>query len=97
MPTAGAGAVPAKSRWPLAIPDAFRQLEALDREVLTRRDIERRFGVSMVRVTALMWTFATGRTGYLRTLLRAELLRQLRRQRRRAAFRGEEARRERVV
>ena len=38
-----------------------------------------------------------GRTGHILTLPRAELVRQLRRHRRRAAFRGEEAQRERVV
>ena len=36
--------VPARPQWLLAIPDAIRQLEALDRELLTRRDIEQLFG-----------------------------------------------------
>ena len=44
-----------------------------------------------------MTAFGAGRTGHLLTLRRADLLRQLRRQRKRAAFRHEEARRERVV
>ena len=44
-----------------------------------------------------MATFGAGRTGHILTLPRAELLRQLRRHRKRAAFRGEEARRQRVV
>ena len=44
-----------------------------------------------------MTAFGAGRTGHILTLPRAELLRQLRRHRRRAAFGGEEARRERVV
>ena len=89
--------MPARPRWLLAIPDAIRQLDALDREFLTRRDIERLFGVSKVRAAQLMATFGAGRTGHLLTLPRAALLRQLRRHRKRAAFRGEEARRERVV
>ena len=89
--------MPAKPRWLLAIPDAIRQLEALDEDLLTRRDIERLFGVSKVRAAQLMTTFGAGRTGHILTLPRAELLRQLRRHRKRAAFRGEEARRERVV
>ena len=89
--------MPARPRWLLAIPDAIRQLEALDRELLTRRDIERLFGVSKVRAAQLMATFGAGRTGHILTLPRAELLRQLRRHRKRAAFRGEEARRQRVV
>ena len=37
--------MPAKPRWLLAIPDAISQLEQLDRQLLTRRDIERLFGV----------------------------------------------------
>ena len=89
--------MPPKPRWLLALPDAIRQLEALDRELLTRRDIERLFGVSKVRAAQLMATFGAGRTGHILTLPRAALLRQLRRHRKRAAFRGEEARRDRVV
>jgi len=50
-----------ESRW-LAIPDAISQLEQLDRQqldrqLLTRRDIERLFGVGKVRAAALMQTF----------------------------------------
>ena len=89
--------MPAKPRWLLAIPDAIRQLEKLDQDLLTRRDRERLFGVSKVRAVALMTAFGAGRTGHILTLPRAELLRQLRRHRKRAAFRGEETRRERVV
>ena len=47
--------------------------------------------------TLLMATFGAGRTGHILTLPRAELLRQLRSRRKRAAFRGEQTRRERVV
>ena len=89
--------MPAKPRWLLAIPDAIRQLDALDRDLLTRRDLERLFGVSKVRAVALMTAFGAGRTGHLLTLPRAKLLRQLRRHRTRAAFRGEATRRARVV
>ena len=83
MPDMGlqTAAVLAGPGWLLAIPDAIEQL----------------FGVSKVRGAALITAFGAGRTGYLLTLPRAEFLRQLRRRRRRAAFRGEEARRERVV
>ena len=99
MPIEGSSgsAVPAKPRWLLAIPDAIRQLEQLDRDLLTRRDLERLFGVSKVRAVALMTAFGAGRTGHLLTLPRAALLRQLRRHRTRAAFRGEATRRARVV
>ena len=89
--------MPAKPRWLLAIPDAIRQLDALDRELLTSRDLERLFGVSKVRAVALMMAFGAGRTGHLLTLPRAALLRQLRRPRTRAAVRGEATRRDRVV
>ena len=41
--------MPATPRWLLAVPDAIRQLEALDRDLLTRRDVERLFGVSRAR------------------------------------------------
>ena len=85
--------MPAKPRWLLAIPDAITQLEALDQDLLTRRDLERLFGVSKVRATQLMTAFGAGRTGNLLTLPRAALLRQLRRHRTLAAFRGEEERR----
>ena len=50
--------MPAKPRWLLAIPDAISQLEQLDRTLLTRRDIERLFGVGKVRAAALMQTLA---------------------------------------
>ena len=89
--------MPARPRWLLAIPDAIRQLEQLDRDLLIRRDLERLFGVSKVRATQLMTTFGAGRTGPLLTLPRATLLRQLRRHRAGAAFRGEAARRERLL
>ena len=89
--------MPATPRWLLAIPDAIRQLEQLDRDLLIRRDLERLFGVSKVRATQLMTTFGAGRTGPLLTLPRATLLRQLRRHRTGAAFRGEATRRAQVV
>ena len=89
--------MPATPRWLLAIPDAITQLEALDQDLLTRRDLERLFGVSKVRAVALMRAFGAGRTGHLLTLPRAALLRQLRRPRTQAAVRGEATRRDRVV
>ena len=33
--------MPAPPRWLLAVPDAVRQLEKLDRDLLTRRDVEK--------------------------------------------------------
>ena len=89
--------MPPKPRWLLAIPDAISQLENLDRTLLTRRDIERLFGVSTARAATLMQTFGAEMTGYQRTLPKTQLLRQLRKHRARAAFRGEEKRRERLL
>ena len=89
--------MPAKPRWLLAIPDAISQLEQLDRTLLTRRDIEKLFGVSTARAATLMQTFGAEMTGYQRTLPRTKLLRQLKKHRARAAFRHEEERRERFV
>ena len=79
--------MPATPRWLLAIPDAIQQLEALDRDLLTRRDVEQLFGVSRARAATLMQTFGAALTGHQRTLPRAQLLRQLRKHRARAAFR----------
>ena len=89
--------MPPKPRWLLAIPDAISQLEKLDRTLLTRRDIERLFGVSTARAATLMQTFGAEMTGCQRTLPRTKLLRQLRKHRARAAFRGEVERRDRLV
>ena len=89
--------MPAKPRWLLAIPDAISQLEQFDRQLLTRRDIERLFGVRKVRAAALMKTFGAELVGNQRTLPRTKLLQQLKKHRGRAAFRGEEERRARLV
>ena len=89
--------MPATPRWLLAIPDAIRQLDALDRDLLTRRDLEQLFGVSRARAATLMQTFGAALIGNQRTLPRTQLLRQLRKHRARAAFRGEADRRERLL
>ena len=89
--------MPPTPRWLLAIPDAISQLEQLDRTLLTRGDVEQLFGVSRARAATLMQTFGAELTGNQRTLPRTQLLRQLRRHRARAAFRGEATRRDRVV
>ena len=89
--------MPATPRWLLAIPDAIRQLEQLDRDLLIRRDLEQLFGVSRARAATLMQTFGAALIGHQRTLPRTQLLRQLRTHRARAAFRGEAARQERLL
>ena len=89
--------MPAKPRWLLSIPDAISQLENVDRTLLTRRDIERLFRVSKARAATLMQTFGAEMTGNQRTLPRIRLVQQLKKYRERAAFRGEEERRARLV
>ena len=89
--------MPATPRWRLALPDAIRQLEQLDRELLTRGDVEQLFGVARARAATLRQTFGAALTGNQRTLPRTQLLRQLRKHRARAAFRGEAERRERLL
>ena len=89
--------MPAKPRWLLSIPDAISQLEQLDRTLLTRRDVERLYGVPKARAATLMQTFGAELTGNQRTLPRTKLLQQLRKHRGRAAFRVEEERRQRLV
>ena len=88
--------VPARPRWLLALPDAIAQLDALDRPLLTRRDLEVLFGVSRARAATLMRTFGAELTGSIRTLPRTALRRQLRRLQKDAPFRDEDARRARV-
>ncbi len=55
--------MPAKPRWLLSIPDDISQLEQLDRTPLTRRDIERLFGVSKAMAATLMEMFGAEMTG----------------------------------
>ena len=73
--------MPAPPRWLLAVPDAIRQLEKLDRDLLTRRDVEKLFGVSRARAAQLMPMFGAELVGAARVLRRSELLRQLRKYR----------------
>ena len=89
--------MPAQPRWLLAIPDAIQQLEALDRDLLTRRDLEALFGVARARAATLMRDFGAERTGNVLTLRRVDLLRFLRTRRQRTTFRREQDRRDRLV
>ena len=87
--------MPAPPRGRRASPDARRPRDALDREVLTRGDVEQRCGVSSARAATRMQTVGAARTGTQRTLPRTQRLRQLRQHRARAACRGDAARRAR--
>ena len=88
--------MPARPWWLLALPDAIAQLEALDRPLLIRRDLEALFGVSRARAATLMRAFGAEWTGSIRTLPRPALLRQLRRLQQTATVRDEAARRDQV-
>ena len=88
--------MPATPRWLLALPDAIHQLEALDRDLLTRRDLEQLFGVARARAATLMREFGAERTGNVLTLRRVDLLRFLKTRRQRTPFRREQERRERL-
>jgi hypothetical protein len=88
--------VPINPRWLLALPDAIAQLEALDRDVLTRRDLEQLLGVGRAHAATLMRTFGAGQTANVRTLSKSQLLKQLRARQRGAVFSGEVERRTRV-
>ena len=74
-----------------------RPAETLDRDLLTRHDLEQLFGLSKARAAALMRTFGAERTGNVRTLARGQLPRQLCARQKGMAFAAELARRERVV
>jgi hypothetical protein len=49
--------------WLPRIPDALAQLDTLNRETLTRRDLERLFGVSRALAAQLMHRFGAVRVG----------------------------------
>ena len=89
--------MPAKPRWLLAIPDAIAQLGGLDRDLLTRRDLEQLFGISKPQAAILMRRFGAERTGNLGTLSREQLLRHLRALQQDATFTVEFDRRQRLV
>ena len=89
--------MPATPRWLLAIPDAIRQLEALDRDLLTRRDVERLFGVSRAPGGAADADVRGGDDRLPENAAPDEAPPPAPEHRARAAFRGEEERRDRLV
>ena len=66
--------MPAKPRWLLAVPDAIAQLRALDRETITRPDMENLFAVSRARAWQLLRRFGATRTVNLLTIDRHALI-----------------------
>ena len=89
--------MPRSPRWLLAIPDAIDKLGKLKRDTLIRRDLEVLFAVSNVTAAKLMKKFGADRIGHMAVLPKAKLVAYLRAQKKRAPFRREAERRQRVV
>jgi hypothetical protein len=83
--------------WPSRILDAVRQLEDLDRDAITRRDLERLFGVSRALAAQLMHRFGAVRVGSQLVLDRTALIRTLKTLRRGRPAQAAAARRTAVV
>jgi hypothetical protein len=83
--------------WLPRIPDAVAQLEALDRDVITRKDLEQLFGVSRALAAQLMRRFGADRVGSQLVLDRPGLIRTLKTIRRGRQSTAEAARRTAVV
>ena len=66
--------MPPPVRWLLALPDAVDQLKKLDRDLITRRDIQGLLGVSRSRAAALMRVFGAELAGSILVLQRGSLL-----------------------
>ena len=83
--------------WLSRIPDAVGQLEALDRDAITRRDLEDLFGVSRALASQLLHRFGATRIGSQLVLDRATLIRTLKTLRRGRQAQAATARRTAVV
>ena len=88
--------MPAPPRWLVAVPDAIKQLETLERNLVTRKDVERLFGVGRARAAVLMRSFGAELTGNNLTLTRERLISELQGRHESQAFRDEEERRTHV-
>ena len=67
--------MPPPVRWLLALPDGVDQLEKLDRDLITRRELQGLLGVSRSRAAALIRVFAAEVAGTILVLQRGSLLR----------------------
>jgi hypothetical protein len=83
--------------WLSRIPDAVGQLEKLDRDTLTRSDLERLFGVSRALAAQLMHRFGATPIGSQLVLDRSALIRTLKTLRRGRQAQAATARRTAVV
>jgi hypothetical protein len=83
--------------WLSRIPDAVAQLDALDRDSITRRDLEQLFGISRALAAQLMHRFGASHIGSQLVLDRERLIRTLKRVRRGRQAQAAAARRTAVV
>ena len=89
--------VPRTSAWLLAVPDAVEQLQASDRLVFYRSDLERLLGISRPWAATLMRRFGAQVVGSVLVLPRADLIAALRGCRRGRAYTRELARHTRLT
>ena len=89
--------MPITPNWYPRIPDAIAQLETLDRELLTRTDLEALLGVSRPRASQLLHRFHARPVGSQLVLDRLGLIRSLRAIRRGRPAKEAAARRTAVV
>ena len=88
--------MPAKPKWLMKVPDAVRQLESLDRDIITRSDVQTLLDIGKSRANTLMLRFGAERTSHLLTIPRRKLLDVLKKQGRSREFLQEEARQEKL-
>ncbi len=67
--------MPRSPGWLTSLPDAIEQLEGLQRDTVTRRDIEDLLGVSKRRAVILMHQFGAHQLGNALALERQRLIR----------------------
>ena len=86
--------MPARPKWLLRVPDAIEQLDRLNRDIVTRLDVQTLLGVGKSRANTLMVEFGARRTGSMLTIARTVLLDVLKKRRAGRVFRIEADRQE---
>lgn len=89
--------MPRSPAWLTSLPDAIEQLEALERETVTRWDIQQLLGVSKRQAVVLAHRFGARRVGNALLLERRALVRQFQAIRRGAVFSREVDRKGKLV
>ena len=89
--------MPRSPTWLTSLPDAIEQLEALERETITRQDVEQLLGVSKRQAVVLLHRFGARRVGNALLLDRRALVRQFQAIRRGRVFSSEIDRKEKLA